>query len=323
MTAISETLSSSTIEKHLRPFDPRRDLAAVADLVELCFSDTLDPDGRDYLARMRSASSGSSLQRAAQGWANPSMGGFVWVEDGSIVGNVSLIPYLLNARRFYLIANVAVHPSFRRRGIARLLTEKAVQYARDHLSPAVWLHVREENQVALNLYESEGFTRRAVRTTWIGIPDFSPVGTPPGTHFITPESSQWRLQSDWLKRSYPAELCWHLPFRLDNLRPGFVGAAFRFLNNVNIRQWGIVQEGRLAAVAAWQAASGHANPIWLAAPEQQYGEAIRALLEYIRHHSPTRRNLALDYPAHQFEDAICAAGFSEQQTLVWMCLQLV
>jgi ribosomal protein S18 acetylase RimI-like enzyme len=320
MAVVSNTISSLAVEKHLRPFDPRQDLAAVADLVELCFAETLDPDGRDYLARMRSASHGSSLQRAAQGWANPAIGGYVWVEDGTVVGNVSLIPYLQNTRRVYLIANVAVHPSFRRRGIARHLTVKAIQYARDRLAPSVWLHVREENQAALSLYESEGFIRRAVRTTWIGVPVSSPMETSPGIHIITPGTSHWRSVGEWFQIGYPAELCWHLPFRIDFLRPGLVGTAFRFLNSANIRQWGIVEEDRLVAAAAWQAAGGHANPVWLAASAMQNEEPVRALLAHLLHHAPSRRNLVLDYPAHQFEGSIQSAGFKVQQTLVWMNL---
>lgn len=321
MAAVSEPLLSSAAETHLRSFDPRRDLAAVADLVELCFAETLDPDGRDYLARMRSASSGSSWQRAAQGWTNPALGGYVWLEEGSIVGNVSLIPYLKDARRIYLIANVAVHPAYRRRGIARSLTLKAIRHAREHLSPAVWLHVREENRAAIDLYQSEGFVERAIRTTWLGVPDNSRVETPPGAQFITPDGSHWRSVSECLRRNYPIELSWHIPFRLDILRPGIIGSAYRFFNSASIRQWGIVQQGRLAAAAAWQGSTSHANPIWLAAPEPHQSEAIQVLLEHIRHHSPTRRNLALDYPAHQLEEAIRAAGFTEQQTLVWMSLQ--
>jgi len=318
MAAVTHTLAASAIDKHLRPFDPGRDLAAVADLVELCFAETLDPDGRDYLAQMRSASRGSTLQRAAQGWTNPALGGFVWVEEGAIVGNVSLIPHFYKTRRLYLIANVAVHPTLRRRGIARILTEKAIQYAREHLAPAVWLHVREENQAALNLYQSEGFIQRAVRTTWLGLPDSTPVEAPPGTRFVPLDRRSWHPVRDWLRRSYPAEVTWYLPFRIENMQPGLLGSVFRFLNGANLRQWAILQERRMVAAATLQAAAGHANLIWLAAPEQQNSEAVRALLEYARHHSPVRRNLALDYPAQIYEDAIRAAGFNIQQTLVWM-----
>ena len=45
MAAITKTIASSSTDSQLRPFDARRDLGAVADLVELCFADTLDSEG--------------------------------------------------------------------------------------------------------------------------------------------------------------------------------------------------------------------------------------------------------------------------------------
>ena len=322
MAAVSEAISPSIIKHHLRPFDMRRDLGAVADLVELCFADTLDPDGRDYLRRMRSAAGSPALLRTAKGWASAPMTGYVWVEDGQIVGNVSLIPYLIQARRFYLIANVAVHPRHRRAGIARRLTEQAIEYVRERHVPAVWLHVREENQGALDLYTSLNFIERAVRTTWSSEPDNTPIEKPPGLRFSEPGGAHWSQIRPWLLRSYPPELSWHVPFHLQALRPGLLGAFVRFGFNIYVRQWAVLQEGHLAAAASWQTTGTHANLLWLAAPQEANPLAVGALLEHIRHHAPTRRTLALDYPAHQFDSAIQNAGFTEQQTLVWMELPL-
>lgn len=321
MAAISEPLSPVIIKDHIRPFDFRRDLSLVADLVELCFLDTLDPDGRDYLARMRSTAKSARLWRSTQNWAHAAMEGYVWLEDDQLVGNISLIPYYLKGRRFYLIANVAVHPNYRRRGIARKLTEKAVQFSRTRAAPSTWLHVRAENQVARELYRSLGFEDRAVRTSWLASPALQPTEKPAGMRLFTPGRHSWPSVSAWLRRSYPPELSWHLPFHANNLRPGLIGAVSRFLYNAYVRQWGIVQGGGLKAVAVWQASGAHANMLWLAAPLGGDDAPVHALLEYILHHTPTQRRLALDYPAHQYETAIRQAGFSEQQTLVWMELK--
>lgn len=324
MTSITETLAAKPAESVLRPFDPRRDLEAVADLVELCFADSLDPDGREYLERMRAAArhpAPLSWATTAE-WASPAMNGYVWQHEGRIVGNVSLIPYYLRGQRHFLIANVAVHPDFRRQGIARRLTEQAIDYARQRSAPAVWLHVREENQAAVDLYLSLGFIERARRTTWFSTPEFSQPALPPGLRFTAPPRRAWEEQRTWLAQDYPAELSWHMPFRMNLLRPGFIGEFYRFLYNATIYQWALTSSSRLLGAVAWQASGGYANTLWLAAPPYSDERLVHALLAHARQHAPSSRPLMLDYPARQYAEAIRKAGFREHQTLMWMELKL-
>lgn len=118
---------------HIRKVNVRQDLLAIADLIEICFSTTLDDDGRDYLRNLRSAARNSFylswLQGASEHLSTP-LYGFVWEELGRIVGNLSLIPLMRQGQVYYLIANVAVHPNYRRRGIGRQLTQTALDYLR-------------------------------------------------------------------------------------------------------------------------------------------------------------------------------------------------
>ncbi len=55
------------------------------------------------------------------------------------------------------ITNLAVHPSFRRRGIARALLGSILEQARQSGVELVFLEVRPTNVEALSLYESLGF----------------------------------------------------------------------------------------------------------------------------------------------------------------------
>ncbi|HEV8438492.1 MAG TPA: ribosomal protein S18-alanine N-acetyltransferase [Methylomirabilota bacterium] len=55
------------------------------------------------------------------------------------------------------ITNLAVHPSFRRRGIARALLRRVLDDARQGRVELVFLEVRPTNVEALGLYESFGF----------------------------------------------------------------------------------------------------------------------------------------------------------------------
>jgi ribosomal protein S18 acetylase RimI-like enzyme len=321
MAAISETLAKPPADGRLRAFDARRDLSAVADLVELCFADTLDPDGRQYVQQMRSAAGNAALMRwasAAAEWASVPLTGYVWYADGRLVGNTSLIPYHIRGRRFFLIANVAVHPDYRRRGIARGLTLRSVEHARQKGSPSVWLHVREENEGAVALYSGLDFVERARRTSWTSQADYTPVEPLPGSRFTSLKGRHWDTVKKWMEHNYPPELSWHMPLKLNTLRPGLSGSLYRFLYNAYIRQWALTLGSQIVGLVSWQSTAARANALWLAVPPKADERAVHALLAQARQNPDTRRGLLLDYPAHQHVEAIQAAGFHADQTLIWM-----
>lgn len=333
MATISEPLFSITTSRQLRPFDARRDLLRVADLVELCFSETLDPEGRGYLRQMRSAASNRPYlnwtSNLASGSGLPG-GGFVWDEDGKIIGNLTLIPFTTHKQRYYLIANVAVHPEHRRRGIARQLTTAALQYAQRQGVQSAWLHARAENEGALKLYRSLNFVERARRTTWQCnlSENRDPEGwrsapaAPPeeGADFqIGPRAAEdWQQQRAWLAELYPAEVTWQLPLSIDLLRPGLWGFLKRLFNDALIRQWALRWQGQVQAVLSWQSYLGYADNLWLAAASDVPESALIELLRFAVSRLSPRRVLSLDFPYGRFRRAFEVSGFSEHQTLIWM-----
>ena len=192
----------------------------VADLIEECFADTLDYDGRQYVQRMRSAARNRDymewFSQSQQKGALPA--GYVWEEGGRVVGNLSLIPCTRSLLGFgekvYLIANVAVREEYRRRGIAAALTRQAIQALRNADEKPPWLHVRVENLAAFELYRSLGFIERLRRTTWHSTPheeipaDIQINGFRPGGQVeIAPRQSRtWEMQKAWFERAYPSEM---------------------------------------------------------------------------------------------------------------------
>ena len=244
---ITNLLGTPTASGVLRPLEVRRDLGRVADLVEYCFADTLDVDNRRYIQQMRAVAQNpttlSWVNTLSERVALP-MSGFVWEEEGKIVGNLTLIPYQVRGVRYYLIANVAVHPDYRRRGIAFRLIKRALEQARQQNVPATWLHVREENAGAIQLYRSLGFRERACRTTWMSDnradnlqseKETKPADQDGRVKVASRRNEDWQPQKAWLQQLYPAELNWHLPFNPAALRPGLAGFLYRSFNTIDIR----------------------------------------------------------------------------------------
>lgn len=306
---------------HLRRFDLRRDLGPVADLIELCFSDTLDEDGRRYIRHMRATARRStflSWAAMAQQSLSADYSGYVWEDDGRVVGNLSHFAMPARGKRIYLIANVAVHPDYRQRGIARALTEAALTYSREKKVDATWLHVREENAPAHHLYQSLGFVERTRRTTWItqNVPDIasSLVGPVVGPR----QREHWPEQAHWFEQMHPPALDWYLPFRRNTLRPGLTGLFNRFLEDARLKQWSATWQGQLLGVLVWQRTSGSTDRLWLGTPPEFEETAIPALLSYARWEFPARRRLSLEYPAGRGTEALKTFGFTPEQTLIWM-----
>ena len=306
---------------HLRRLDMRRDLEKVADLVEMCFIDTLDPESKQYLKEMRRAAHNA----AVLGWASSVIdqapmppSGYIWEEDGRLVGNLSLIPINLQGKRGYMIANVATHPEYRGRGIARALTLAALDHARFHNAASTWLQVRDDNPSAIHIYKNNGFKECVRRTSWYSGPNFEETALAPGIEVGKRRPEHWIQQRDWLKRIYPSDLEWNIPFDWNLFRMDILGGIYRFLMLENLQHWSVVHNSELKGVLSWKHGGGYTDPMWMAIPEQVDEEAIRGLLNITRKHIGQLQPLSLNYPADVAVDALRHSGFYPHQTLIWM-----
>jgi GNAT superfamily N-acetyltransferase len=306
---------------NLRPLSVFRDLPAVADLIELCFSSTMDSDGRRYVQDMRQAGGDNSFTK----WASRAMEstslpltGFVWEENGKIIGNVSLVPFRHNKQKVYLIANIATHPDHRRRGIARELTEHAMQYARERKTDSMWLHVRDDNPGAIDLYAKLGFLERARRTTWQAHTDVNAKMDFADITVTWRNPRDWPTQLNWLKRLYPDFLSWHRNWNISYLRPGFLNWLYLLFMDVNVRQWSAMKKDKPEVMLSW-IPSGRGEVLFAAAGPGSDPEALTALLLQARrdlsHFYP---RILMEFPVSEFDAAIKSAGFEPLRTLIWM-----
>jgi len=218
-----------------------------------------------------------------------------------------------------MIANVAVHPDYRQRGIGHMLTEKALQHIHDHGAASAWLQVRDDNPVAYNLYLKLGFKERAWRTTWQGYPGLAPIDEGPADVSVTAISNRdWPQQRAWLQATYPPEVAWNLPFNINHLTPTFWNSLLRTLNGTIIEQWGAYQYDELVGAIAWEPSPVHQDVLWIAANPVWEDKAILALLPVVLSSIHNGHSLVINYPAGHADKIFQEAGFEKHNTLVWM-----
>jgi GNAT superfamily N-acetyltransferase len=299
----------------------RRDLKPAADLIELCFAESLTVDGHRYLQSMRATADrfrANSIAAPMTARNSMPLAGYIWEEGSELVGNLSLIPFFQRGRRVNMIANVAVHPNHRRRGIARALTKAALEKTRRRRVPEVWLQARHDNPAAVSLYSSMGFIPQAKRTTWTVRAKTLQGEMPLGSRVTLRTGRHWDQQRSWLMQNYPTNLRWHIPIKEQAMKPGLLGLLYRIFAELRIRHWGAQHKDQLLGVLTWQATRTHADHIWLAAPPETEEMALQTILPFIRQEYRLQRPLSLEYPAGRGQDILLAAGFEPQHTLIWM-----
>lgn len=194
----------------IRPINLRTDLAQLADLIEIVFAPTLDEGGRAAIREMRYLSKlgmGLSLLGRMNEIVMGVKMGFVWEEDGMVIGNVSIYPAYTPAERdVWIIANVGVHPDFQGRGIARQLMHTALKALQARHARAAILQVDYDNPKAIHLYDSLYFYRERMWTSWRRN-SLSP--NPPAREnkvFITRRrASEWEQEYALAQQVYPPE----------------------------------------------------------------------------------------------------------------------
>jgi ribosomal protein S18 acetylase RimI-like enzyme len=308
----------------IRYLDNSTDLIPVADLIETCFSEHMDADGYEYLNHIRKAARDTQFLRWIPGsreTVSYPLHGFVCVLDGKVVGNLTLIPVLVRDHWRYLIVNVAVHPDYRRRGIARQLTVKGLEHIRNHGASSAWLQVRNDNQGAIDLYKSLGFQERAVRTIWNSNNSQPLKDSVPDLTILPRKDQEWALHHTWLRHCYPPEVSWHLPISFNKFKPTVLNKVEFFFSDIAPKHWTCHYRGSPIGFLTWEPTHQSADMLWLALnPERPelMGMAANGLLRFIRQQMPSFRTLTINFTAQKADEAFIENGFVRQNSLIWM-----
>lgn len=247
-------IDQRTSYRGLRPLDPRKDLNQVADLIEEAFTGELEPGGIAALRDMRMLSRMGplvGLMARSDPYLEDVLGGFVWVEDERVVGNVTIQRLDAYGSRWQ-IANVAVTKDYQSRGIGRALVEAALDRIAERRGSWAVLQVRADNAVARSLYQRLGFEglTEDVSLQLDRLPAQTPQAEPPaGLRPYLPGEWQARYTLESACRSDLAQ--WWRPVRSHDfmqLAESRLGEkVWELMGRNRVRRWAVQGEHGLAA----------------------------------------------------------------------------
>jgi ribosomal protein S18 acetylase RimI-like enzyme len=83
-----------------------------------------------------------------------------------VVGFARLINFYIGGKKYGCILWIAVHPGFRRKGIAGSITSNGIQLLRQDGSHAVFASTQRRNVGALSVLSLQGFRRMSFLGLW-------------------------------------------------------------------------------------------------------------------------------------------------------------
>jgi ribosomal protein S18 acetylase RimI-like enzyme len=304
-----------------------RDVPQIVELLRLVFGDALDINDHHLLGGPSSVTEVFyRLNPATTRLTN----GFVWQADGRIVGNVTLLTCKIWDR--YLVANVAVHPTYRRRGIARALMKATAQAVQARGGRVILLQVVKENASAIELYHSLGYVSLGHVTSWsasvsrlrhippaVGDERVPPILTLPG--------HRWREAYELDAAALPADLNWPEPLGPDAYRRSLWRKFGDFMSGRQVESWITVDErGQLSGLATIASQWGQSHHVALRVRPDWAGRLERPLLAKIvrRLHYLPRGNVRVEHPDSDgmTNQLLREANFNVQRTLTHMRLDV-
>ena len=328
-----DRLATGKKESGIRFLKPESDLGQLADLIESAFGEELTDGGERVLRELRFL-----------GWLGPLnvlftgsdidgiLTGFVWEQDGRIVGNVTVNHPMGHPQRWQ-ISNVAVLDGFRQRGIGRQLVEAALDLILRRGGQTAYLFVRDDNPVAIHLYHGVGFAD-VDRTT-----DLKYVRPAARNRRVSPQQLRPLTLGEAealfqlaMAAASPGQL-WLSPTRKQQFVFSAEERIFRQVESVFTQelesQWGLFHDQRLAAGLVLRATrlwnrGRHQLKLWVRPDERGKVEDMLAADVVAMLGAQARRPLQLALPACEgiAIDALLHHGFAKVRTLILMKLDL-
>ncbi len=304
---------------HLEPIRHEH-LNQVADLLEAAFRGVMDDEGRVFIQRLRREARSWFRRPGRAGWLEAfGMWGWVWLEEGRVVGHVAVVPTPREGE--YVIVNVAVHEHWRGRGIGRLLVQAALEHLLRLRARRAWLEMDEGNAPARRLYTGLGFGYVATRWRWHLASAARPVasGESPARAVRPLTPSAWKGLAPHFRRWYPWELDWRFPTGdLSLLFPGLWPWVRRTFRGIPVQAWYVGPPKAPRAALFWLHMPRRARQWLFLAPRPRVG--LQDLAPLLRPIFPRSQHLrfVLDAPQGALEAPLQRLGFALRRRLeVW------
>lgn len=313
----------------LQPLDVTRHLAGVAELIGLCFSPEVEEGWQNAIRELRFLSRLGPLVHVIN-WLDPQhrllTQGFVWVDNGRVIGNVSTQPSEASSGA-WIIANVAVHPHFRRQGIAQRLMQATLDYIRAHGGRQAILQVDDENAGAIQLYRQLGFEHTATHRLWQRSGRAAiPAHEPSRFDIRLRGEREWVDELNLAQLARPEGLFWNRPLSVADFRPSLLRRLEAFLNGEMEEHWlAVTPQEQIVGVLMIVTGLAEGDRLTALAHPAFRGRVERALLiRGLRRLGPRPWNIRIEHPLDDtyVNDLLRDFSFTVARTLRWMKKEL-
>ncbi len=198
----------------MRPIDYRRDMDAIGELMDIAFGAELAVTGTDIRTEIKMIKKMVPVIRVLQPFSDTFkhvFDGYAIEDQGRMIALVNVSKSAPKSKR-WVIGNVATHPEYRRKGLARKLVTRAIEYVKEQGGDVCTLEVRSVNTPAYDLYRSLGFEH------YDSISELK-LEAVPETELIPAEGysvrpmklGEWEARYEVARREVPAEVQAFLP----------------------------------------------------------------------------------------------------------------
>lgn len=311
--------------KGTRPINLNRDAPQILRLLEAVFGEQLVQEGLPPLLPGPSSGLLWRLNPAAS-----KLGlGVVWEEEGRIVGNVTLLTTQRPSR--YLVVNVAVHPDYRRQGIARQMMLAIADMVRQRGGKEIMLQVVNENTAAIELYHSLHYSVLGDMTSWelsyLRRREILPTADTPPPPLRRLRSHEWQRAYKLDAAGLPADLNWPEPLPPTIYQLTWGRRLMHFINGRSVETWvTTTPQGELTGMVSLWGEWGRPYQVTLRVAPEWRGLAERPLIAQLTHrlNRLASRNVRIDHPAvdETTNQLLREANFRTKRTLTHMRLTL-